>query len=368
MHRTGIAVLPLHYGHAPQWLVQRMKSLAEEMVMLMIEDKGQENFLRRISDPYWFQAFGCVLGFDWHSSGLTTVVSGVLKEALSMDRHGLALAGGKGRSGKATPQEIEKICSAAGISSGLQNYMKYASKMCAKVDNSAIQAGYNIYHHTFFITEKGRWAVVQQGLSNSDRTARRYHWLDEKVTNFVEEPHNGMVGDVVRDSALNMVAKESYENRKTCVDIAKDRPENTISSIKKLSGVGFGLDRWVFGMNRVDAFSMPHKLNWEIFKQLYETQPRNYEELLAFKGVGPSTVRALALVAQLIYGKPASWRDPVKFTFAHGGKDGVPFPVDKRVMDETISYLKEVIEGVDSKGKKDALFRLNMLQSNWINS
>lgn len=355
-----------------------MKGLADEMIRVMVLDRGVENFLEHVADPYWFQAFGCVLGFDWHSSGLTTVVSGVLKDVLSFERHGVILAGGKGAASRRSPMEIEEGATKAGLSTEKISQLKRASRMCAKVDTAAIQAGYPIYHHAFLLSESGNWTVFQQGIRTEDRSARRYHWLSEHVRSFVEEPHEAVVGTDSGLNVLNMTARESAENRKVCVDLVRDRPQNLISSVRALSGSEQTLDQWtmtddstlvsqfVVG-HQFQAFSMPSRLNWQVFFDLYDVQPRNYEELLAFGGVGPATVRALALVSQLIYGAPASWKDPVKYSFAHGGKDGVPFPVNRAAMDGTITYLREMLQAseVERRMKQHALKKIEKISVEW---
>jgi uncharacterized protein len=352
-----------------------MKALADEMVRVMVLDSGTEGVLNRISDPYWFQAFGCVLGFDWHSSGLTTVVTGVLKDVLTFERHGVALAGGKGSASRRSPAEIENHALKAGLSTGKISELKRASRMCAKVDTAAIQAGYPIYHHAFILDERGKWAVVQQGISTKDRSARRYHWLADQVESFVEQPREGIVGDTVKTNVLDMTSDNSRENRKTCVDLVSDDPQNLISSVRALSPEQ-SLDRWTGTSSKLlieekprnyQAFSMPLHLDWQVFFDLYDVQPKNYEELLAFDGVGPATVRALALVSQLLYGAQASWKDPVKYSFAHGGKDGVPFPVNRRAMDGTIKYLREMLEAVEveQKLKIDGLKSVEKISREW---
>ncbi|MCX8191956.1 MAG: DUF763 domain-containing protein [Nitrososphaerales archaeon] len=372
MKKSGYVILPLHYGHAPQWLISRMKRLADEIMRIINEEYGPNEILLRISDPYWFQAFGCVLGFDWHSSGLTTVVTGVLRDVLNFERHGVMMAGGKGRASKNTPNEIDKIGEVLGLTTDKIERLKYASRMCAKVDTAAIQAGYPIYHHAFFISETGDWAVVQQGLCEADKTARRYHWYSKNVDNFVVEPHDAIVGDCVRPRVLNMTAREAEDNRKLCVDLVRGNPHNLISSIRRLSAGRSSLDRWLnssesFLSEEYEAFMMPRNLNWDLFKRLYDYQPTDYEEFIAFRGVGPATVRALALVSELIYGKKASWRDPVKFSFAHGGKDGVPFPVNRKIMDESIRFLKDLIDSSEIKREEkiSAFKRLNLLVERW---
>lgn len=367
MIRTGVANLPLHGGDAPAWLTVRMRKLAKEIASIMIEEQGTTRFIERLSDPYWFQAFGCVLAFDWHSSGVTTVVTGILKGALSPEEHGVAVCGGKGKTSKKTPSDIAAVGERFDFSEETVKALVYKSKMAAKVDNAAIQAGYQLYHHAFLVTRDEKWAVIQQGMSDQDRTARRYHWLSEKVSNFVVEPQNAIVGETKRQAALNMVSKDSEASRKASVDLAKEptrklmsliqsvaKPHNQASLQEWLPKTG---DPW---QQTLSSLKMPLNINWETLSRAYEFQPRNYEELLSMKGVGPATVRGLALVAELVYGEKPSWEDPVKFSFAFGGKDGVPFPVDRKAMDESIQILKQSVQEakIGDKEKLDSLQRL----------
>ena len=366
LRRTGLTELPLHNGKAPHWLVERMIKLAREISAIIIYEYGREAFLKRISDPYWFQAFGCVLGYDWHSSGVTTVVTGVLKTALKNEDFGVAVCGGKGKASKETISEIVKVGEKFNLSTEKIEGLQYASRMSAKVDNAAIQAGYPLYHHAFFVTEDGKWAVIQQGMNVNDRTARRYHWLSDNVESFVVEPHKAIVGDVRRPIVLDMTARESEECRKTSVDIARERTERVARMFEMIRpACQRSLQEWIPDMPTkdwkdyvADFLKMPFTINWKALKRAYEIQPRNYEELLGIKGIGPSTVRGLALVSEIIYGDKPSWRDPVKYSFAYGGKDGVPYPVDRRAMDESISILREAVEKARLGDKE----RLNMLQ------
>jgi hypothetical protein len=343
-----------------------MKKLANEIVTIILDEYGTDNFLRRISDPFWFQAFGCALGYDWHSSGVTTVVTGILKEAILPEEHGIAVCGGKGKISRQTPLEIENIGNRFGFSNGDIDALRYASKMSAKIDNAAIQAGYQLYHHAFFVAEDRKWAVIQQGMCLKDRTARRYHWLSENVSSFVVEPHNAIVGEAKRDAALNMTAKESEDCRKASVDIADEPTQKVMQMIDPTNQKI--LDEWLpldpdepVKKQRMPCLSMPININWKALREAYEFQPRHYEELLAIKGVGAATVRGLALIAELIYGTKPSWKDPVKYSFAYGGKDGVPFPVDRKAMDESIQMLKQAIE--ESKiGNKDRILSLQRLR------
>ena len=367
MQRTGVANLPLHYGKAPAWLTVRMRKLAKEIANIIIEEQGTTKFIQRLADPYWFQAFSCVLAYDWHSSGVTTVVTGILKNALSPEEHGIAVCGGKGKTSRKTPSDIAAAGEKFGFSEQTIGTLTYTSKMTAKVDNTAIQAGYQLYHHAFLITEDEKWSVIQQGMSNQDHTARRYHWLSDNTASFVVEPHNAIVGDVKRPKALNMTAENSEGARKASVDIAKEPASKIMRLFEAARPLHQkSLNEWLPEVKAdpwrqsVEVLNMPRNINWETMKRVYDFQPRNYEELLSVKGVGPATVRGLALVAELIYGEKPSWNDPVKFSFAYGGKDGVPFPVDRRAMDESIHLLQQAVQTakIGDKEKTRSLQRL----------
>jgi hypothetical protein len=366
MYRTGVANLPLHGGKAPAWLTTRMRKLAKEITTIIIDEHGTDTFLTRISDPYWFQAFGCVLGYDWHSSGVTTVVTGVLKQALSPEEHGIAVCGGKGKASRQAPTEIMHAAEEFGFSENNIQSLTYTSRITAKVDNTAIQAGYQLYHHAFLITENKKWAVIQQGMNPEDRTARRHHWLSDNVANFVVEPHNAIVGDTKREKALNMTAKTSEGCRKASVDIAKEPPNKVMRLFEAARPLNQkSLQEWLPKTNAnpqqlIAILQMPRSINWQTLKRAYEFQPRNYEELLSGRGVGPATVRGLALVAELVYGEKPSWEDPVKYSFAYGGKDGIPFPVDRRAMDESIQLLRQTVQAtkIGDREKMRSLQRL----------
>jgi len=366
MRRTGTAKLPLHYGKAPKWLIKRMTKLAEHIVTIIIDEYRQEELLKRISDPHWFQALGCTLGYDWHSSGLTTALTAVLKTATSPAQHGIAICGGKGRLSRQTPTEITHTAQTFSFSTTKTHSLQYASRMTAKVDNTALQAGYPLYHHTIIIAEKGEWAVVQQGMCTKDRTARRYHWRSQNVKDFLVEPHDAIVGDTKRQIALNMTAKESKECQKTSTDIAKERPGKVMRMLKSIRPKNQkSLQEWMPKIKRkdyvFDNLYMPLNLNWKAISKAYEFQPTNYEELLNLRGIGPATVRGLALISQLIYGKPPSWKDPVKYSFAYGGKDGVPHPVDREAMDKSIRILQNAVTNAEI-GKKEKLRALERLR------
>jgi uncharacterized protein len=362
MSRTGYANLPLHPGKAPSWLTGRMRKLAKEVSSIMIDEYGTDTFLERISDPFWFQAFGCVLGYDWHSSGVTTVVTGVLKTALSAEEHGIVVCGGKGRTSRKTPREIVQTADRFGFSEAETKQLTYTSRMTAKIDNCAIQAGYQLYHHTFFLAENSKWAVIQQGMSATDKTARRYHWLSDHTTDFVVEPHSAIVG-TKQQCVLDMTAKISESSRKASVDLAKE-PTRKLqriaeTAIKPSERNQLSLHQWLPNQpaQALTTLTMPRNINWKALSQAYEAQPENYEQLLSIQGVGPATVKGLALIAELVYGEKPSWQDPVKFSFAYGGKDGVPFPVNREGMDESIQILRETVQAakVGDREKMHAL-------------
>jgi len=367
MPKTGVANLPLHGGRAPKWLFKRMVKLSKGIIDIILLEYGQEEFLKRLSDPFWFQALSCVLAYDWHSSGCTTVTCGALKEALNPSEHGIGIAGGKGRASRKAPQEIEKIGELYNLSTSKIEKLRYSSKMSAKIDNTAIQDGYQLYHHVFLFSENGRWVVIQQGMCNETNYARRYHWLSENVKDFVCEPHNGIIGEKSQERVLDMVSNNSKTCQKTCVDLVNDHPRHLVNDWATLTRLETQstLDKWN-GANiqnkHIECLDMPRSINWQKMREIYDFQPKNYEELLGISGVGPNTVRALALISDLIYGEKPSWQDPVKYSFTVGGKDGVPFPVDRKAMDKSIDIIKIGIEQAKI-GNRDRLHAIKRLQN-----
>ncbi|MDR5694350.1 MAG: DUF763 domain-containing protein [Armatimonadota bacterium] len=361
--RTGIAALPLHSGHTPRWLFERMTRLGRSILLVLVEEFGPQHVLRRLADPFWFQALGCVLGFDWHSSGVTTTVCGALKEALRDISYeiGLFVAGGKGRISRQTPQEILRVAERIGLPA---DPLIYASRMAAKVDSAAVQDGYQLYHHTFLFTREGAWAVIQQGMNPSTRYARRYHWLSDQVLSFVCEPHLAVCCDR-RGKVLNLVAQESERAREVITDLSREQPERIGREWEKVLSLHLPSHHEI----RMEEIH-PKRLS-SILLQTYEAQPPTFESLLGLQGVGPRTLRALALIAELIYGTPPSFRDPARFSFAHGGKDGHPYPVDRRTYDQSIAVLEQaVMRSRTSPGEKDGALRrlMNFLQGGAFSS
>jgi hypothetical protein len=361
MKRTGISDLPLHPGKAPPWLFKRMVKLAGGITEAIVLEYGQEEFLCRLSDPYWFQAFSCVLGFDWHSSGTTTTATGALKEGLKENDFGLAFAGGKGAASRKTPSEILSLGEKFSLSTKQIEGMQHSSRMSAKVDNTAIQDGYQLYHHFFAFTEKGKWSVVQQGMNPENKYARRYHWLSESVQDFVEEPHTGIACDLRNERTLDMTARKSSESRKASVDLVKDTKDfSRFAKRQALLGEFLGQSPKILHMPRTHFILDMRKRDLETLQKAHEIQPSGYEELLGIQGVGPKAVRSLALISEVIYGTKPSWEDPVKFSFAHGGKDGIPYPVDRPTYDRSIEILRNGIEQarLDQKERLGAIRRL----------
>jgi len=333
--RTGVASLPLHTGRAPPWLFGRMVRLAREIVAHLVAEYDPEEVLRRLSDPFWFQAFGCVLGFDWHSSGVTTTVCGALKEAVRGRQadFGLYVAGGKGGTSRKTPAEIMATCDALSLE---PEPLVKASKLAAKVDNTALQDGHQLYHHTFVFTAGGGWCVVQQGMSDVTRTARRYHWLSEGLASFVDEPHAAVCCDV-QGAWLNMVASESAAARAAVTELAAQPPHELLSLFERVPSL-FMPKRHPVSLADVD----PGRLH-KVLLATYARPPEDFAALLGTAGLGPKSLRALALSAELIYGTRASTRDPARFAFAHGGKDGTPYPVDRAAYGVTIDVLNRAL-------------------------
>ncbi len=359
--RTGSADLPLHGGHCPPWLFEKMKKLSEAMVEVIILEFSRPELLYRLSQPGWFQSLGCVLGFDWHSSGLTTVLCGALKESINprTGELGLYIAGGKGTTSRKTPRELENYVATYAPSLPLENLQNY-SKLTAKIDSSAVQDHYQLYHHCFFITREGGWAVIQQGMNDQSGRARRYHWLSDAVNDFLEDPHAGICTEK-RHRPLNLVASSSRENREISTELVVN-PAETLRDYQLI------LDYWDEEKNKLnlpDRHDIPRVNHMEqVLEQLYEKPPEDYENLLSRKGIGPKTIRALSMVAEVVWGAKPSYQDPARYSFAHGGKDGYPYPVNESRYQETIEILNTALKKarINRSEKKKAFQRLTKLQ------
>ncbi len=351
--KTGVAHLPLHHGKAPRWLFDRMVRLAREIRRCVVEEFGAEELLRRLSDPYWFQAFGCVLAFDWHSSGVTTTVCGALKEGVrGLERElGVFVCGGKGNASRKTPAELERWGQRLAMDT---SSMVYASRMSAKVDNTALQDGYQLYHHTFLFNSHGTWAVVQQGMSDETKFARRYHWLSTGVENFVCEPHEAICCNATGD-VLNLVAEESGQARDVTTELACQPTDQLIDELKRVRELSLPAHHPV-----ADESFQWTRLAQSLAKAR-EEHPQDFEQLLSVPGVGPKTIRALCLLSEVVYGAAPSFHDPVRYSFAHGGKDGHPFPVDRTTYEQSIQVLHHALDRakVDRSERISAFRRLS---------
>ena len=356
-----VADLPLHTGAAPSWLFRRMVEMAGAIGTLVVRDQGPDELLRRLSDPFWFQAFGCVLGFDWHSSGVTTTVCGALKEAARKYRGdlGIVVCGGKGATSRKTPDDIRRACERTGDDAAK---LIHASKLAARVDNAAVQDGYQLYHHCFLFTPRtSNWCIVQQGMNDANRYARRYHWLSATMPSFVSDPHAAVACEQ-KKPALNLVAGEGDKHRQAVATIAREHPDRLLREIKPLLTPRLDHARMPLFEPPVSApalpappdLSMPRRHGittadldpaavHKVLLTTYERQAPSFEALLGTPGLGPQALRSLSLIAEVIYNAPASRRDPAAYSFAHGGKDGHPYHVNRTLYDQNIDRLREAI-------------------------
>lgn len=333
MARTGYADLPLHYGHVPPWLAQRMSKLGGAIVEAIAIDYGKSEVLKRLSDPFWFQALGCVMGMDWHSSGITTSVMGALKKAINPKAHelGLYICGGKGKYSRQTPSELMAIAEKTGLDG---HQLVRSSKLTAKVDNTAIQDGFQLYLHSFIVTDQGEWAVVQQGMNGSSGLARRYHWHSQSVNSFIETPHTFIYGEN-QGKILNLTDKEAKGTQQGIMAIAQEDERRMLPEIQKL----------IMPLHHdIRAKDVHLKRLGSVLALAHEHEIKDFESLLLLKGLGPRTLQSLVLVSEVIHGTPSRFTDPARFSFAHGGKDGHPFPVPLTVYDETLQVLTEAVQ------------------------
>ncbi|MEP7171799.1 MAG: DUF763 domain-containing protein [Bacteroidota bacterium] len=360
-NKPRYADLPLHYGQVPPWLAQRMSLLGGAIIEAIVMDYGKEAVLQKLSDPFWFQAFGCVLGMDWHSSGITTSVMGALKKSLNprLKDLGIYIAGGKGKHSRKTPEELISLADKTGLNG---NELVRSSKLTAKVDNNAIQDGFQLYLHTFIVTDKGKWAVVQQGMNDENGMARRYHWNSSQFESFTKEPHTSIYG---KNSGmiLNLTHAEAEKSKDAMLEITKEEPEMMMQEIQQLI---------MPSHHDVRTENVNLKRLGSVLALAHEKNLRDFDSLLLLEGVGPRTIQSLALVSEVVHGTPTRFTDPARFSFAHGGKDGHPFPVPLKVYDETIQLMEQSIQKakLGNTDKNTAIKNLShvaeMLEENFI--
>lgn len=349
MKRSGVADLPLHGGRVPQWLAERMTKLGTAVTETIVHDYGTSAFLSRLSDPFWFQAFGAVLGMDWHSSGITTSVMGALKRGLAprADELGIYICGGRGRFSRNTPHELRLIADRRGFDG---EALVRTSRLTARVDNNAIADGFQIYLHSFVLTSNGEWAVVQQGLNDRSGMARRYHWHSPSVDDFVVAPHTGIVGEN-QGTIMNLVDAGAKQAQTAMLEIAQEHPEKTLSAARHLR---------IPHHHEVRSEDVNLKRLGAVLAVAYESDLRDFAELLLLEKLGPRTLQSLALVAEVVHGAPSRFTDPARFSFAHGGKDRHPFPVPLKTYDESLNFLRNSLDAakVDDKEKLKGFRRL----------
>ena len=390
---SGHADLPLHTGTVPRWLADRMMMLGTLISESIVENFGADELLVRLSDPLWFQSFGAVMGMDWHSSGITTSVLYALKRGLNprAKELGVYVCGGRGKYSRMTPDELLGIAEIEGLDG---TALVKNSKLVAKVDNNAVQDGFQLYQHNFILTKSGNWTVVQQGMNTAEKKARRYHWCSAGLRSFIEEPHTGVVGDN-RGEILNLTASAAEPARNSILEMSHEEPEKLLKEIILIGKEPSQMILMQGGESKsFSTAKAPEKLaiQGELFPELstersvvmpihhevlaqdvdlkrlggvlataYQNQPKNFEELMLTPGLGPRTLQSLTLVSEVIYGTPSRFTDPARFSFAHGGKDGHPFPVPLKIYDESIRILHDSIEKskLGYKEKSDCIKRLH---------
>ena len=365
--RRGIATFGLDYGRCPPWLFKRMVRLARSIVILMVEYFGPETFLERLSDPVWFQSFGTVLAFDWNASGLTTTTLGALKAALfGLEKDlGIFVAGGKGKTSRKTPNQILQKAELANLSFLQAEKLTFLSRLTAKVDSALLQDNFQIYHHSFLFTKKGHWAVIQQGMNTTVKKARRYHWYSEKIIDPTLEPHQGIQSEVVLPKVLNLTSKESLANREGIIKIISEKKTLQSHVIKLIQKTNEG-EKQLTLLNLTDNEFYSHPVLQETFtprleksiQNLLQKDSRSLTEVLMTENVGPKTIRALSLISELLTGAKPSFEDPARYSFAFGGKDGIPYPVDKITYDKTLNIIEKAIKKAQlSSQEKDETLR-----------
>lgn len=377
MHK-GIATFTLDYGRCPPWLFERMVKLASIITVAVVDHFGPDEFLKRLSDPVWFQSFGSLLAFDWNASGLTTTTMGALKEALRGREHelGIYISGGKGKTSKKTPDQIMWWGERANIAFDTASKYSYLSKLTAKVDSALVQDGFQLYHHNFLFTCNGHWAVVQQGMNTEIGRARRYHWYSDSVKDPTIEPHQGIQSEVILPKVLNLVDKKSLDNRSGTMQIVKEK-KDLFYEIKRMKRLSDGLQLSILDLSNQDFHYHPilgekfstrpevfdlfeNKRLEKALHNILEKSIDKYEDVLMTRDVGPKTMRALTLVSEVITGAKPSYEDPVRYSYAFGGKDGIPYPVNRQTYDDTMEVVEKAIKKSQlGNAEKERVLRQN---------
>jgi hypothetical protein len=331
--RSGFADLPLHGGRVPAWLASRMATLGTAITEAVVHYYGRGAFLSRLSDPFWFQALGTVMGMDWHSSGITTSVMGALKRGLAprTAELGLYVCGGRGEQSRRTPDELRRVAERTGLDG---QALVRTSRLTARIDNNAIADGFQIYLHSFVVTPDGEWAIVQQGMNDATRLARRYHWHSASVRDFTADPHTAIVGES-RGEIRNLVDARARSAQQALLAIAREDPARTLAEVRRLE---------MPARHDVRRADVQARRLGAVLALAHERELADFASFLLLEQLGPRTLQSLALVAEVVHGTPTRFTDPARFSFAHGGKDGHPFPVPLQVYDETIGFLRRALD------------------------
>lgn len=349
--KRGSADLPLHYGTVPPWLAERMSLLGGAIAEAIVIEYGRSALLQRLSDPFWFQSLGCVLGMDWHSSGITTSVMNALRKAINYrsDELGIYVCGGRGKFSRETPNQLLEVANKTGLNG---NELVRYSKLAAKVDNTAVQDGFQLYLHTFVVSKEGEWTVIQQGMNPNERMARRYHWLSSSLRSFMEEPHTSVCGKN-QGLILNLTDKLAAPTKESIIELTRETPDKLMREVSII----------LPNHHEVKADDVNLKRLGAALILAHETNIADMESLLLLKGIGPRTLQSLTLVSEVIHGTPSRFSDPARFSFAHGGKDGHPFPVPTSVYDETVEVFDKAIRQarLGDKEKSNALKNLSKI-------
>ena len=357
MKRSGVADLPLHGGRVPPWLAERMTMLGTAISESVLYHYGASELLSRLSDPFWFQALGCVMGMDWHSSGITTSVMGALKHGLNPRAHelGISVCGGRGKHSRKTPDELRAVADRESLNG---DELARTSRLTAKIDNNAIADGFQRYLHSFVVSKTGEWTVVQQGMNDATGLARRYHWHSATVRDFVSEPHTAIVGEsVIEGSIMNLVDSRARAAQKALLEITRESPERILREVPRLI---------MPAHHDVREKNIDLKRLGAVLAVAHERKLRDFANLLLLENLGPRTLQSLALIAEVVHGTPTRFSDPARFSFAHGGKDGHPFPVPLKTYDESLAALRCAlqqaklghIEKLDGFGRLDRFTRM----------
>jgi uncharacterized protein len=352
MNRSGTADLPLHGGRVPPWLASRMTELGTAIAEHIVLEYGPSEFLTRLSDPFWFQAFGCVMGMDWHSSGITTSVMGAIKRGLNprFSDLGIAICGGRGRHSKRTPDELRALSLKTGLDG---NALARTSRLTARIDNNAVADGFQLYLHSFVITRSGEWAVIQQGMNPGNHLARRYHWHSPTVRDFISDPHTAILGKP-QGEILNLVDARASKAQQALLTIAHEPIASSLNEARMLT---------MPAHHDVRAKDVDLKRLGAVLAVAHETDLRDFASLLLLEGLGPRTLQSLALIAEVVHAAPSRFADPARFSFAHGGKDGHPFPVPLKTYDESLAVLRRSLSAarLGHTAKTDGFKRLDRL-------